>query len=209
MSKLAVALTRANSAGFNISNCFCFDISNIFFLIFCSKQALTFHANCLLWRQYIWNGKTYFSEKKSSKIYFKMSCLPRCFLSNHITCYTSWSILQGNQDASIATDKRGYPHNIFLISWRKHMLWVLIRSASPRKTCCGYSLEVPHWGTSNEYPQHMFSHRDTSNEYPQHMFSLRNKKDISIFLMKMRHLLLYASISKMKAVRNQDKAQRL
>ena len=28
----------------------------------------------------------------------------------------------------IATDKRGYPHNIFLISQRKHMLWVLIRS---------------------------------------------------------------------------------
>ena len=30
------------------------------------------------------------------------------------------------------TDKRGYPHNIFLISQRIHMLWVLIRSASPR-----------------------------------------------------------------------------
>ena len=22
--------------------------------------------------------------------------------------------------------------------------------------CCEYSLEVPQWGTSNEYPQHMF-----------------------------------------------------
>ena len=33
--------------------------------------------------------------------------------------------------------------NIFLISPQKHMLW--------------YSLEVPHRGTSNEYPQHMFS----------------------------------------------------
>ena len=33
----------------------------------------------------------------------------------------------------IATDKRGYPHNIFLISRRIHMLWVLIRSASPRR----------------------------------------------------------------------------
>ena len=32
----------------------------------------------------------------------------------------------------VATGKRGYPHNIFLISPRKHMLWVLIRSASPR-----------------------------------------------------------------------------
>ena len=42
----------------------------------------------------------------------------------------------------IATDKRGYPHNIFLISQRKHMLWAL--------------LEAPLWGASNEYPQHIF-----------------------------------------------------
>ena len=56
----------------------------------------------------------------------------------------------------IATDKRGYPHNIFLISRRIHKLW--------------YSLEAPC--------------RGTSNEYPQHMFLLRNKKDISIFRMK-------------------------
>ena len=36
--------------------------------------------------------------------------------------------------------------------------------------CCRYSLEVPH--------------RGASNEYPQHMFLWRNKKDISIFLIK-------------------------
>ena len=53
----------------------------------------------------------------------------------------------------IATDKRGYPHDIFLISEQKHMLW--------------YSLEAPRWGASNEYPQNMFS--------------FKNKKDISIF----------------------------
>ena len=33
----------------------------------------------------------------------------------------------------IAIDKRGYPHNIFLISQRIHTLWVLIRSASLRR----------------------------------------------------------------------------
>ena len=33
------------------------------------------------------------------------------------------------------------------------------------KQCCGYPLEVPLQGTSNEYPQHI-------------MFSLRNKKNI-------------------------------
>ena len=31
------------------------------------------------------------------------------------------------------------------------------------KTCCGYSLEMPHRGTSNEYPQHMFSWRNKKN----------------------------------------------
>ena len=76
--------------------------------------------------------------------------------------------------------------------------------------CCGYSLEVPQRGTSNEYPQHMFSwrnkkkkyhcclvdqyhtyqltfdlwspDRDTSNECQNYMFSLRNKKNNCLVL---------------------------
>ena len=28
---------------------------------------------------------------------------------------------------------------------------------------CGYSSEVPRWGASNEYPQHMFSSRNKKN----------------------------------------------
>ena len=69
-----------------------------------------------------------------------------------------------NRNVSIATDKRGYPHNMFLISLQKHMLW--------------YSLEAPRQGASIEYPQHMFS--------------WRNKKDISIFRMKkVPYLLLW------------------
>ena len=38
-------------------------------------------------------------------------------------------------------------------------------------TCCGYSLEVPHWGASNKY------HWGPPTEYPQHIFSLRNIKN--------------------------------
>ena len=42
----------------------------------------------------------------------------------------------------------------------------------------GYSLEAPHWGASNEYPQHAFL--------------WRNKKDTRIFLMKkVPYLLLF------------------
>ena len=29
--------------------------------------------------------------------------------------------------------------------------------------CCGYSLEAPHRGASNEYPQHMFLMRNKKN----------------------------------------------
>ena len=32
-------------------------------------------------------------------------------------------------------------------------------------TCCGYSLEVSHLGTSNEYPQHMLLWRNKKNMY--------------------------------------------
>ena len=56
----------------------------------------------------------------------------------------------------IATDKRG-SHIIFFLFLNENI-------------CCGYSLEAPR--------------RGASNEYPQHMFLLRNKKDISIFWMK-------------------------
>ena len=46
--------------------------------------------------------------------------------------------------------------------------------------CCGYSLEAPQ--------------RGASNDYPQHMFSWRNKKDISIFRMKKAPYLLLCNI---------------
>ena len=48
-----------------------------------------------------------------------------------------------------------------------HIIFFLFRHEN---ICCGYSLEAPR--------------RGASNEYPQHMFSWRNKKDISIFRMK-------------------------
>ena len=52
--------------------------------------------------------------------------------------------VQGNYCVNfIGLDKSGYQVNKFLFSQRKHMLWVLIRSAS-----------------ANEYPQHMFSSRN-------------------------------------------------
>ena len=38
---------------------------------------------------------------------------------------------------------------------------------SAQNVDCGYSLEPPHWGGSNEYPQSMFlSRNQKSNVYP-------------------------------------------
>ena len=49
----------------------------------------------------------------------------------------------------IGLDKSGYQINIFLFLHEN--------------TCCGYSLEAPQQGASNEYPQHMFSWRNKKN----------------------------------------------
>ena len=62
----------------------------------------------------------------------------------------------------------GYRVNIFLISPRKYVVDIY-------KKHLMHSLEAPHQGNSNEYPQHadllMNTHNicGTSNEYSQHM----------------------------------------
>ena len=77
------------------------------------------------------------------------------------------------------------------------MLWTLIRSASllisQENICCGYSLEAPRWGASNQHYENtpiqiyrtfnlqknenfkinnsdIFIRRGSSNEYPRSMF---------------------------------------
>ena len=64
--------------------------------------------------------------------------------------------------------------DIFLISAQKHRLWVLVRTASAdiflisaQNIDCGYSLEPPRRGGSNEYPQSIFLSRNKKNNgYP-------------------------------------------
>ena len=53
----------------------------------------------------------------------------------------------------IAPDKRYIQNIIFLFLYEN--------------ICCGYSLEVPHCGTSNEYPQHMFSKKGDKQQNKQ------------------------------------------
>ena len=45
---------------------------------------------------------------------------------------------------------------IFSYFCSKHRLWVLVRTASAQNIDCGYTLEPPQRGGSNEYTQSMF-----------------------------------------------------
>ena len=50
------------------------------------------------------------------------------------------------------------------------------------KTYCGYSLEAPRWGASNEYPQHVFIEKYENYQY---MYYLVEKK--KAFYLKLQH----------------------
>ena len=66
--------------------------------------------------------------------------------------------------ADVLADKGLYTscmyYGTFLPSYTGDLLrWIVFLQFSI-KTCCEYSLAVPHRGTSNEYPQHMSSWRN-------------------------------------------------
>ena len=81
----------------------------------------------------------------------------------HIHTLITLCFLLIESTISITADKRGYHGYIFCYF--------------SMKTCCGKSLEVPQWGTSNEYPQYMFS--------------WRIKKNVNTFWLKKRAILSY------------------
>ena len=53
---------------------------------------------------------------------------------------------------------------------------MIIMSVLHKNICCGYSLELPRQGNSNEYPQHMFLWRNKQTcpliitKYPSYLF---------------------------------------
>ena len=55
------------------------------------------------------------------------------------------------------------PPKIKTFSWKILVVFLFLL----KKIDCGYSLELPWWGGSNEYPQSMFlSRNEKNNEYP-------------------------------------------
>ena len=88
-----------------------------------------------LWRLYY---QKVLVEKKTSS---GATCMPYIHCSTYLL------------HISIATDRA-----IFFI--RKMLISFLFLHENIH---CGYSLEVPRWGASNEYPQHMFLWRNKKN----------------------------------------------
>ena len=88
-----------------------------------------------------------------------------------LLCRATTTILSiGKERHRIGLDKRGY-QIVFLFldkriccgySLEQHIL-LMRRFQCEQKHVVLYSLEVPHRGTSNEYPQHMFSSRNKKN----------------------------------------------
>ena len=66
--------------------------------------------------------------------------------------------IQGKNDLELHVDIIASDKVLFLS--RKVFIFFFFLHKS---ICYWYSLEVPHWGTSNEYPQHMFSWRNRKN----------------------------------------------
>ena len=66
---------------------------------------------------------------------------------------------------SIATDKRGYPHIIFLLL--------------DENICCGYSSEAPRRGASDEYPQHVFGEK---KERYQHFSDEKSALSVAMYV---------------------------
>ena len=49
-----------------------------------------------------------------------------------------------------------------LFSTKKYLFFLFLG----KNICCGYSVQAPRQGASNEYPQHMFSSRNKKTIYP-------------------------------------------
>ena len=116
-------------------------------------------------RQIEWNVKSYF-------LYFNFRII---IITNHSWCnltissfslviiYTFWEMwfcFWSSFNVFFSSMRSRAPEVAFLQP--KVPLFFLFLHEN---ICCGYSLEVPLWGTSNEYTQHVFSWKNKKNTY--------------------------------------------
>ena len=82
----------------------------------------------------------------------KIDCLIRIFAFVFFF-FDTLSIAQEGHSDKFVGHSNEYLQNL----WRKYKTIAIIFLFLHENIRCGYSLEVPQWGASNEYAQHMFS----------------------------------------------------
>ena len=124
----------------------------IYFLLFFRENKTTFHVNHLPGRWFTWNVKSYFLWKiitwlRMSSATILFGVLRIKFISQKYHCIIAppknWKFSDKNSD-------------IFQIS--------------AQNIDCGYSIELPQQGSSNEYPQSMFLSRNKRSTLYRHVF---------------------------------------
>ena len=107
---------------------------------------------------------------------------------NHLVCTTLCTI-----SVLLILDRTACGYAEGLLRLKEECLMIILGYFSPvlhKNVCCGYAIEAPQWGTSNEYPQHMFLWRNKKNylriitKYPlmspldSHSFYCGNSMDV-------------------------------
>ena len=84
--------------------------------------------------------------------------MPITFLYTHVQADKDWVVIGERLVAPrvVVSGGGGIALDKALFSTKKYLYF----SYFSTKTCCGYSLEAPRRGASNDYPQHMFSSRN-------------------------------------------------
>ena len=87
------------------------------------------------------------------------------FIVDHRFCKTDWLPINNrlaNWRKYINSYFSSLPGTYSWLQINKRGIQIIFILFLHENICCGYSLEVPPWGASSEYPQHMFSWRKIS-----------------------------------------------
>ena len=117
----------------------------------CRSRSVGFFRSQLIWIYTVCKGKKYLGSAGQGLTLWLRFWLQTDY--TWILCFIS------NQTGStvIAADKA------LLFFFNQKLLIFFLNLHE--NICCGYSLEVPHRGTSKEYPQYMLSWRNKQNIY--------------------------------------------
>ena len=158
-----------------------------------TKQALTFHANCLLRRQFAWNVKAYFLQKNKKNI---INLLSTEFVHSLLSVIANiWVAMRGNIPSDLCPMMTQIIHAVWSESSAiqnmpikdfdqtvplHKLIWIIAGHTCYKvyflmeRLWFWYSLELSHQGNSNVHPHHTVLWR-------------KKKMCVSIFLVEIKY----------------------